>query len=119
MNESGSSRSRAMSKLMTPLVARAGVMISASADISSSLLSGLDRILKRRMTIASPAPFAVISGRSRLCAGQFQELTLDLRIERVLVVAEPGLDRATVVLGESLRLVGLQGVEGGRCHVRR
>src|SRR3954469_16809567 len=54
MNESGSSRSRATSKLMTPFVARAGVMISASATISSSLLSGLDRTLKRRMTIASP-----------------------------------------------------------------
>src|ERR1700751_5042346 len=52
MNESGLSRSRAMWKLMTTFVARAGVMISASADISSSLLSGLDRILKRRMTIA-------------------------------------------------------------------
>jgi hypothetical protein len=31
---------------MTPFVARAGVMISASADINSSLLSDLDRILK-------------------------------------------------------------------------
>jgi hypothetical protein len=33
-----------MSRLMTPSVARAGVMISASADISSLLLSGLARI---------------------------------------------------------------------------
>src|SRR4051795_4212170 len=54
MNESGSRSSRAMSKLMTPSVARAGVMISASAAISSSLLSGLEWILKRRMTIAPP-----------------------------------------------------------------
>src|SRR3954452_23697066 len=54
MNESGSRRVRAMSKLMTPSVARAGVMISPSAAISASLLSGLEWILKRRMTIARP-----------------------------------------------------------------
>src|SRR2546422_8203654 len=53
MNASGSSRTRAMSRLMTPSVARAGVMISASAAISSSLLPGLARIFWRRMTIAS------------------------------------------------------------------
>src|SRR3984893_12632699 len=51
MNQSGSRRTRAMSKLMTPSVARAGLMISASAAISSSLLSGFELILKRRMTM--------------------------------------------------------------------
>src|SRR5258708_40247382 len=54
MNESGSRRARAMSRLMTPSVARAGVMISASAAISSSLLSGLAVIFLRRMSIAPP-----------------------------------------------------------------
>src|SRR6267142_4016908 len=54
MNESGSRRTRAMSNSTTPSVARAGVMISAGAAISSSLLSGLEWILKRRMTIAPP-----------------------------------------------------------------
>ena len=43
-----------MSKLMTPSVARAGVMISASAAISSSLLLGFEWILKRRMTMVFP-----------------------------------------------------------------
>src|SRR6266478_5870410 len=54
MKESGSVRTRAMSNSTTPSVARAGVMISASAAISSSLLSGLEWILKRRMTIGPP-----------------------------------------------------------------
>src|SRR5262249_54953045 len=54
MNESGSSRTLAMSRLMTPSVARAGAMISASAAISSSLLSGLAVIFWRRMSIAPP-----------------------------------------------------------------
>src|SRR4029453_15391201 len=54
MNESGSSRTRAMSRLMTPSVARAGVTISASAAISSSLLSGLATIFLRKMSIAPP-----------------------------------------------------------------
>src|SRR6516165_5641689 len=54
MNESGSSRVRAMSKLMTPSVARALGMISASTVSSSSLFSGLDCTLNRRITIGSP-----------------------------------------------------------------
>src|SRR4029453_5580328 len=54
MNESGSSRTRAMSRLMTPPVARGGVMISASAAISSSLLSGLARIFWRRIILGPP-----------------------------------------------------------------
>jgi hypothetical protein len=41
MNESSSSRSRAMSKLMTPFVARAGVMISASRGHQLVALVGL------------------------------------------------------------------------------
>src|SRR5690349_18775352 len=61
MNESGSSRTRAMSRLMTPSVARAGVMISASAAISSSLLSGLLTIFWRRTSIAPPVGGAVSS----------------------------------------------------------
>src|SRR6516164_1908897 len=54
MNESGSSRVRAMSKLMTPSVARAAGMISESTAISASLFSGLECILNRRMTIGPP-----------------------------------------------------------------
>src|SRR5262249_25779090 len=54
MNESGSSRVRAMSKLMTPSVARAAGMISASTAISSSLFSGLECTLNRRMIIGPP-----------------------------------------------------------------
>src|SRR6478609_85272 len=54
MNESWSSRSRAMSRCMTPGVARAGAMIAASAAVTSSLLSGLERIFWRRMTMGPP-----------------------------------------------------------------
>src|SRR5690349_12907776 len=43
-----------MSKWMTPSVARAGGMISVSAAITWSCLSGLERILNRRM-ITSPS----------------------------------------------------------------
>src|SRR4051812_46263875 len=52
MYASGSRRTRAMSKSMTPSVARAVGTISASAAITSSLHSGLERILKRRMIMA-------------------------------------------------------------------
>src|SRR3954454_21100481 len=52
MKASGSRRMRAMSKSMTPLVARAVGTISARAAITSSLHSGLERILKRRMIMA-------------------------------------------------------------------
>ena len=34
--------------------------------------------------------------------GHCKELTLGLRVKRALAVAQPGVDRATVVIGDSL-----------------
>src|SRR4051812_5691031 len=58
-----------MSNSTTPSVVRAGVTISASAAISSSLLSGLERILKRRMTIAPPVAETALERTVRVWHG--------------------------------------------------
>ena len=52
-------------------------------------------------------------GHCRFCAGDCEELTLDLRVERALVVAPPGPGGADVIIGESLRLTGLQRAKKG------
>src|SRR5256884_6711618 len=44
---------------------------------------------------------------------------LDLWVKRALIVAQPGLDRATVVIDDRLWLIGLQRIERRRCHDRR
>src|SRR5512133_3132720 len=59
------------------------------------------------------------SGRCRRCAGHCQKLTLDLWVERALVVTEPGLHRAAVVIDDSLWLIGLECVERANGHGRR
>jgi hypothetical protein len=45
--------------------------------------------------------------------------SLDLRVERALVIAQPGLDGPAEVVDEGFRLTRLQRVECGGGHGRR
>src|SRR5882757_1653159 len=61
-------------------------------------------LVRRAIAPIEASSICVASGRCRPCAGQCRELTLDLWVERALVVAQPGLDRAAVVIDDSLWL---------------
>src|SRR6266436_4932114 len=61
----------------------------------------------------------VASGRCRLGAGHFEKLTPDLWVERAVVVAQPGLNRAAVLIDSSLWLIRLECVERERRNGRR